>query len=190
MVISCLAIVGFALIMPFTPIGPLFGFVQPPTAFLVILAGLVGAYLVLAQIVKNWFYRRYAYRLEQVLMPKRRTMYVSRTARLVQNMVAVISLRSEDEIPIDILIEDLSLTVTYPIDPDQVAKNLQHLRRTGLISVDWHRRTIKRKKALEEYVLKNVLAGEMWPTIAQDWRKLSKAIKDKYGTLNTDYQEL
>ena len=65
------------------------------------------------------------------------------------------------------LIEDLNITVTYPIDPDQVAKNLQHLRRTGLVSVDWHNRTIKREKALKEYVTNNVLAGEMWPTIAE-----------------------
>jgi Mg2+-importing ATPase len=190
LVLSCLIIVGFALIMPFTALGPVFGFVQPPTAFFAILAGLIGAYLVLAQVVKNWFYRRYAYRLEQVLMPKRRAVYVSRTARLVQNMVAVISLRPEDEIPIDSLIEDLSLTVTYPIDPDQVAKNLQHLRRTGLISVDWHQRTIKREKALREYVTKDVLAGEMWPTIAGDWNRMKKALEAKYGKVNTEYQEL
>ena len=190
LVLSCLSIVGFALIMPFTPIGPLFGFVQPPTAFFIILAMLIGAYLVLAQIVKNWFYKRYAYRLEQVLIPKRRAVYVSRTARLVQNMVAVISLRFEDEITIDSLIEDLSLTVTYPIDPDQVAKNLQHLRRTGLVSVDWHNRTIRREKALKEYVINNVLAGEMWPTIAGDWSRMKKAIEGKYGKVNTEYQEL
>jgi len=190
LVLSCLSIVGFALIMPFTPIGPIFGFVAPPPLFFAILSLLLIAYLVLAQIVKNWFYKRYAYRLEQVLIPKRRAVYVSRTARLVQNMVAVISLRFEDEIPIDSLIEDLSLTVNYPIDPDQVAKNLQHLRRTGLVSVDWHNRTIKREKALKEYVTNNVLAGEMWPTINQDWNKIEKALQDKYGRVNAEYQDL
>jgi hypothetical protein len=154
------------------------------------LAGLIGTYLVLAQLVKDWFYKRYAYRLEQVLIPKRRAVIVSRTARLVQNMVAVISLRPEDEIPIDSLIEDLSLTVNYPIDRDQVAKNLQHLRRTGLVSVDWHRRTIKREPALKDYVTKNVLAGEMWPTIIGDWNTINKAIQDKHGKANSEYQEL
>jgi hypothetical protein len=103
-------------------------------------------------------------------------------------MVAIISLRVEDEISIDSLIEDLSLTVAYPIDPDQVMKNLQHLRRTGLISVDWSRRTIKRERALREYVLKNVLAGEMWPTIVQDWDKVAEAIHAKYGRVNDEYQ--
>jgi hypothetical protein len=122
-------------------------------------------------------------------MPKRRTVYLSRTARLVQNMVAIISLRVEDEISIDSLIEDLSLMVSYPIDPDQVTKNLQHLRRTGLISVDWKRRTIKREKALKEYVLKNVLAGEMWQTIADDWNSMTAAIQNKYQRVNEEYRK-
>jgi len=129
LVLSSLVVVGFALVLPFTPLGSLFGFVQPPPAFFLILAGLVGAYLVLANLVKDWFYRRHAYRLEQVLIPKRRAIYLSRGARLVQDMVAIISLRPEDEISIDSLIEDLSLVITYPIDPDQVTKNVQHLRR-------------------------------------------------------------
>jgi Mg2+-importing ATPase len=190
LILSSLSILVFALIIPFTPIGPLFGFVQPPSAFFLILAGLIGAYLVLAQIVKDYFYKRHAYRLEQVLIPKRRAVYLGRTAILVQNMVAIISLRPEDEISIDSLIEDLSLTITYPIDPDQVTNNLQHLRRAGLVSVDWHRRTIKREKALREYVTKNVLAGEMWPTIAEDWNRMSKAIQNKYGNVNREYLEL
>jgi Mg2+-importing ATPase len=188
LMLSSFIIVGFALILPFTPLGKLFGFVHPPTAFFLILAGLIGAYLVLAQIVKDWFYKRYAYRLEQVLIPKRRAVYISRTARLVQNIVAVISLRADDEISIDSLIEDLSLTITYPIDPDQVMKNLQHLRRAGLISVDWRRRTIKREKALKEYVMTTVLAGEMWPTIAKDWDRVVEAIHGKYGKVNEEYQ--
>ncbi len=188
LVLSAFSIVAAALIIPFTPLGPPFGFVQPPPAFFLILAGLVGTYLVLAQLVKDWFYRSYAYRLEQVLIPKRRALYLSRTARLVQNMVAIISLRIEDEISIDSLIEDLSLIVVYPIDPDQVTKNLQHLRRTGLINVDWSRRTIKRQRALREYVLKNVLAGEMWPTIMDDWNRVASAIQKKYGRMNEEYR--
>ena len=185
-----LSVISFAIVVPYTPVGEFFGFTPPPPAFYLALAGILGAYALLAETVKKLFYKRYAYRLEQVLIPKRRAVYVSRTAKLVQNMVAVISLRSEDEITIDSLIEDLSLTVTYPIDPDQVAKNLQHLRRTGLVSVDWHNRTIRREKALKEYVTNNVLAGEMWPTIAGDWSRVKKAIEDKYGKVNPEYQEL
>ena len=189
LLLSCLSILIFALVMPFTPIGALFGFVAPPLGFFLILAGLLGAYLALAEIVKNWFYSRHAYRLEQVLIPKRRTIYVSRTARLVQNMVAIISLRFENDISMDSLLEDLGSTLAFPIDPDQVAKNLQHLRRTGLVSVDWHTRTIKREHALKEYVLKNVLTGEMWPTINQDWNKINKTIQNKYGKTNEEYQQ-
>ena len=188
--IMLLTVISFAIIVPYTPVGEFFGFTPPPPAFYLALAGILGAYALLAETVKKLFYKRYAYRLEQVLIPKRRSVYVSRTAKLVQNMVAVISLRSEDEISIDSLIEDLSLTVTYPIDPDQVAKNLQHLRRTGLVSVDWHNRTIRREKALKDYVTSNVLAGEMWPTIAGDWSRVKKAIEGKYGKVNPEYQEL
>jgi Mg2+-importing ATPase len=71
LLLSSLAIVGFALIMPFTLIGDLFDFVIPPPAFFAVLAMLLGAYLALAEVVKNWFYKRHAYRLEQVLVPKR-----------------------------------------------------------------------------------------------------------------------
>jgi Mg2+-importing ATPase len=71
LLLSSLAVIGFALIMPFTLIGDLFDFVMPPPAFFVVLAILIGAYLTLAEVVKNWFYKRYAYRLEQVLIPKR-----------------------------------------------------------------------------------------------------------------------
>lgn len=62
LLLSSLSVVGVALIMPFTPLGALFEFVEPPFAFFILLAGLIGTYLLLVEIVKNWFYRRYAYR--------------------------------------------------------------------------------------------------------------------------------
>jgi len=67
---SSLSIIGFALIMPFTPLGALFGFVEPPLAFFMILVGMILTYLMLVEIVKKWFYNRYAHRLEQVTPPK------------------------------------------------------------------------------------------------------------------------
>jgi hypothetical protein len=177
--------------MPFTPVGDLFHFVTPPLAFFAVLAILIGAYLVLAEVVKNWFYKRYAYRLEQVLIPKRRAaFYLGRTARLVQDMVAVMCLRFENEISIDSLLEDLSRSVSYPVNSDQVLQNLQHLRRAGLISVDWHRRTIKRERPMKEYVTKRVMVSDMWPNVVEDWLKISKAIQDTYGKVNMEYQEL
>ena len=105
-------------------------------------------------------------------------------------MVAVICLRFENEISIDSLLEDLSRIVSYPIDSDQVLQNLQHLRRAGLISIDWHRRMIKREKPMKEYVTTRVMTNEMWPTIMEDWLRISKAVQDTYGKANMEYQEL
>lgn len=66
LVLSTLAIVGSALILPFTPLGPLFGFVKPPPTFFAALAALIGAYMALTEVVKRWFYGRYANRLERI----------------------------------------------------------------------------------------------------------------------------
>jgi len=71
LLLSSLSIVGVALVIPFVPkLGELFGFEAPPFSFYAILAVLIGAYLMLVEIVKKWFVRRYAYRLEQVLIPQ------------------------------------------------------------------------------------------------------------------------
>jgi Mg2+-importing ATPase len=56
---STLAAVGFALAIPFTPIGDLFGFVRLPAIFFLTLVALVGIYLMLVEFVKTLFYRRY-----------------------------------------------------------------------------------------------------------------------------------
>lgn len=59
--ISTLTIVGFSLILPLTPLGALFQFVEPPPAFFAILVLLIGVYLILVEIVKKWFYKRWVY---------------------------------------------------------------------------------------------------------------------------------
>lgn len=83
LLLSSLSFVGLALIIPFTPLGALFKFVEPPLTFFILLAGLIGTYLMLVEIIKKWFYRRYAYQLEQVLIPPKRVgLYQSKTARL------------------------------------------------------------------------------------------------------------
>lgn len=187
---SGLGIISFALILPFTPLGSLFGFVPPPPAFFAALALILGAYLLLADAVKKWFYKRNAYRLEPVLIPKRRPFYLTRSAKFIQDMVAVLSLRFEDEFSIDSLSEDLNSVITYPINPNQVERNLQHFRRSGIINVDWHTRMIKREKPLKEYVKKNVIESEMWPTIAEDWGRINAAIQNKRGNVNAEYKEL
>jgi Mg2+-importing ATPase len=189
LLMSSLAIVAFALFVPFTPLGELFTFVVPPPLFYVALAILLGAYLLFAEVVKNWFYKRNAYRIEQVLVPKR-TLYITKTAKLMQDMIATLSLRAEDEFSIDSLTEDLNSAIAYFINPNQMARNLQYLRRSGLISVDWNKRTIKREKSLDEYVKKSIIGGPVWATIGEEWRKINAIILDKHGKVNADYQEL
>ena len=189
--LSSIGVVAIAIIIPYTFIGDrYFGFVSPPLLFFAFLAALIAAYLVLAEVVKRFFYKRHSYRIEQVLIPKRRGLYLSRNARLVQNIAAVICLRPESEISFDSLLEDLSRSLSYPIDSDQVLQNLQHLRRGGLISVDWHQKLIKREGPMKEYVTKRVATGETWSILFEDWLKISRAINGKYGKINEDYLEL
>jgi P-type Mg2+ transporter len=189
--ISSFAIVAVAIIIPYTFIGQqYFGFIRPPLMFFPVLLGLVGAYLVLAELVKRWFFKRNSFRVEQVLVPKKRGLFFSRTARLVQDIVAIICLRSEEEISIDSMLQDLTSSVNYPINPDEVIQNLHHLRRTGLISIDWHNRMIKRSRSIKDYVNKYVVAQTIWPTVLEDWIHVSQTVQGKYGSINQEYAEL
>ncbi len=189
LVISSLVIMTFALVVPLTPLGGIFGFVAPPSLFYAALAALLSAYLVVAELVKGWFYKRHAYRLEQILVPKR-TLYVTKTARLMQDMIAAISLRAEEEFTIDSLTDDLNHALSYPVNSNQMAKNLQYLRRSALISVDWSNRTIKREAALSDYVKKSVIEGPSWASIGEEWRKINSLLLNKYGATNAEYEEL
>ncbi|MGF3498262.1 MAG: hypothetical protein ACQXXL_01365 [Candidatus Methanosuratincola sp.] len=54
-----LAIVAAGLIVPFSPVGPLFSFTVPPAGFYLFLALVLGAYFLITESVKSWFYRRY-----------------------------------------------------------------------------------------------------------------------------------
>jgi len=56
--ISSLGIVGVALLLPYSPLAPWLGFVALPASFLLAIAGLVVAYLCLAEGAKRWFYAR------------------------------------------------------------------------------------------------------------------------------------
>ncbi len=66
LLISSLIVVGVSLILPLTPLGALFKFASPPAAFFLALAGIIGSYLLLVEIVKKWFIRRYSNLLEQL----------------------------------------------------------------------------------------------------------------------------
>jgi Mg2+-importing ATPase len=62
---SSLGVIALALIIPITPLGAAFGFALPPLAFFLVLIGLVGTYLLLVEVFKRWFVRRYWHLLEQ-----------------------------------------------------------------------------------------------------------------------------
>jgi len=54
-------IVATGIIIPFSPLAKPFGFVPPPPAYFLALFLMVITYLVLVQIVKQWFIKKYAY---------------------------------------------------------------------------------------------------------------------------------
>ena len=105
-------------------------------------------------------------------------------------MIAVISLLPDDEFSIESLTDDLNSAINYPINQNQLARNLQYLRRSGLISVDWNKRTIKREKTLKEYVKKEIINKPSWSTISENWRKINAVILNKREKVNPDYQQL
>ena len=47
-------------VIPFTPLGTYFGFVPPPAKFYFILAVMVVMYLLIVELAKKVFYRRFA----------------------------------------------------------------------------------------------------------------------------------
>jgi Mg2+-importing ATPase len=58
MVILNVELKAIVLVLPFTPLGRLFGFAPLPIAFLLFLLGIVVLYIVSAEIVKKLFYKR------------------------------------------------------------------------------------------------------------------------------------
>jgi Mg2+-importing ATPase len=67
---SSLAAIAASIIIPFTPLASAFGFALPPITFWPILVGLVGTYLLLVEVTKRWFVRRYWHLLEHSLVSK------------------------------------------------------------------------------------------------------------------------
>jgi P-type Mg2+ transporter len=57
---TSLAVVAVGVALPFSPLGPLLGFVSPPPSFMAMLVALVALYLPLAQFCKEYVYRRNA----------------------------------------------------------------------------------------------------------------------------------
>ncbi len=60
LLISVLAVVAIAAVLPYTPVGRLLGFIPLPLSLLGAIAVLAVTYLLVVQAVKSWFYRRHA----------------------------------------------------------------------------------------------------------------------------------
>ena len=59
LVLTSLAVVAIALLLPFTPVAATLGFQPLPPLFFAVLVPLVAAYLGAVEVVKRRFYRRY-----------------------------------------------------------------------------------------------------------------------------------
>jgi Mg2+-importing ATPase len=189
LLLSSLAVVGVGILIPFTLLGNVFQFTPPPAAFFVFLAIFIAVYLTMAESLKRVFYKRYAQSLEQILVPAKAPPLLTPTVRVTQNMVAVICLRPEDEISINSLIDDLKAIAAYPVDSDQVIRNLHHIRRTGLVDVDWRKGVVKRKPSMKGYV-DMLTKGELWRRVADDWNRTGSFVQSKYKQVNPEYQKL
>jgi Mg2+-importing ATPase len=60
LLISVLAVVAIAAVLPYTPVGSLLRFTPLPASMLAMIAFLAATYLLVVQAVKSWFYRRHA----------------------------------------------------------------------------------------------------------------------------------
>jgi P-type Mg2+ transporter len=61
LLINILIVLAVAMILPFIPLSDhIFGFVPLPVTFLAILFAFIVVYLGLVELMKTWFYRRFA----------------------------------------------------------------------------------------------------------------------------------
>jgi Mg2+-importing ATPase len=58
LLIATLLIVGLTLILPFSPLGEVFGFIPLPIPFILFVGIIVGLFMVAAEITKGIFYRK------------------------------------------------------------------------------------------------------------------------------------
>jgi len=61
LILTSIFIVTVGIFIPFSPLAKPFGFVAPPPLYFVILFFMVITYLLLVQVVKTWFIKKYGY---------------------------------------------------------------------------------------------------------------------------------
>lgn len=58
LIISTIIITIITVLIPFTPIGSIFGFTRPPLLYFFILIAMVATYIMIVDVVKYWFFKR------------------------------------------------------------------------------------------------------------------------------------
>ena len=58
---TSLGIVALGMLLPFSPLAPMLGFVPLPPLYFLILGGMIVTYAIITQLVKTWFNRRYGW---------------------------------------------------------------------------------------------------------------------------------
>jgi Mg2+-importing ATPase len=58
LLIATLAIAGVTFLIPFTPLGGIFGLTHPPVSFLLFMVIIVALYIIAAEVAKKVFYKR------------------------------------------------------------------------------------------------------------------------------------
>lgn len=61
LILMSVLIVSIGIAIPFSPLAKPFGFVKPPPMYFVVLFLMVSTYLLLVQVVKKWFIKKYGY---------------------------------------------------------------------------------------------------------------------------------
>jgi len=168
----------FALI--YLPITSLFEFTPLPLSLLGFTLLIVLGYTFATEVVKLAYFKK-------LIIPKIFT--VPPVQLRLLDIVTIICLRVENEISIESLLDDLAKTMKYPLKPQQVLNYLHHLRRGGLISINWRERTIIRENAMRDYVMKQV-NSKSWPDIVKNWRKIRSNIKSRHNQVNPEYESL
>jgi len=189
LLVSSLTAVAIAILLPFTPLGELFQFARPSLPFFAFLTAFVAVYLTMVETVKRRFYKRYANRLEQIAVPLKRPAQPTPTAKLTQNMIAMMCLRYDDEISVESLLNDLKAILVYPIDSEHIVDTLHQLQRAKLADIDWRTGKVNRQPELKSYIQK-LVKSEQWPKLVADWRRIGSMIQARYYQVNPEYQKL
>jgi Mg2+-importing ATPase len=170
--------ITFALI--YLPITGLFEFTPIPLHLLGFTLVIVVGYTLATEVVKLAYFKK-------LILPK--IFSVPPVQLRLLDIVAIICLRVENEISVESLFDDVAKTMKYPLKPQQVLNHLHHLRRGGLISINWRERKIIREKAMREYVMMQA-TSKSWPEIVKSWRKIRSSIKSRYNQVNPEYERL